>query len=325
MQLASSARIPDGLLAAMRHGGEKPHQGLPSGNPALYQGPTVCNSTTALGLRGQAELNRVGSCSTGKERDIESGNDYFGARYYASTMGRFMSPDWSAKVTPVPYAKLSDPQSLNLYAYVGNNPMTRFDPDGHFDCTGKNSQGAGCQYIANWNKEHGIDPSAKKSNAPGVPVKLPNGKTVPDPHSPTGVMMAPSSSVTDVAAAGKNTGNTVAALNAAGMPGTAAAVLVTSLGTNVGTGGKFDEQRMGPQSDVLTGGFQQLPQFRDASNFNVGLFSQQAGMTLDQTLQTAGDFAKHFSSNYSPDQPYGLAPQTAEFIRAGYQAGATSF
>jgi RHS repeat-associated protein len=262
---------------------------------------------------------------TGKERDTESGNDYFGARYYASSMGRFMSPDWSAKVTPVPYAKLSDPQSLNLYAYVGNNPMTRFDPDGHFDCTGKNAQGAGCQYIANWNKEHGIDPSAKKSNAPGVPVKLPNGKTVPDPHSPTGVMMAPSSSVSDVAAAGKNTGNTVAALNAAGMPGTAAAVLVTSLGTNVGTGGNFDEQRMGPQSDVLTGGFQQLPQFRDASNFNVGLFSQQAGMTLDQTLQTAGDFARGASSNYSPNQPYGLAPQTAEFIRVGYQAGATAF
>ena len=37
------------------------------------------------------------SNSTGKERDTESGNDYFGARYYASSMGRFMSPDWSAK------------------------------------------------------------------------------------------------------------------------------------------------------------------------------------------------------------------------------------
>jgi RHS repeat-associated protein len=33
------------------------------------------------------------SRSTGKERDAESGNDYFGARYYASSMGRFMSPD----------------------------------------------------------------------------------------------------------------------------------------------------------------------------------------------------------------------------------------
>jgi RHS repeat-associated protein len=71
------------------------------------------------------------SISTGKERDTESGNDYFGARYYASSMGRFMSPDWSAKAEPVPYAKLDDPQSLNLYAYVRNNPLTRVDADGH--------------------------------------------------------------------------------------------------------------------------------------------------------------------------------------------------
>jgi RHS repeat-associated protein len=70
---------------------------------------------------------------TEKERDTESGNDYFGARYYSSSMGRFMSPDWSAKVTPVPYAKLDNPQSLNLYAYVLNNPLTHVDPDGH-DC-----------------------------------------------------------------------------------------------------------------------------------------------------------------------------------------------
>ncbi|MFZ0306171.1 MAG: RHS repeat-associated core domain-containing protein [Terracidiphilus sp.] len=68
---------------------------------------------------------------TGKERDTESGNDYFGARYYASSMGRWMSPDWSAKYEPVPYAKLDNPQTLNLYAYVQNNPLSRNDPDGH--------------------------------------------------------------------------------------------------------------------------------------------------------------------------------------------------
>jgi RHS repeat-associated protein len=68
---------------------------------------------------------------TGKERDTESGNDYFEARYYSSAMGRWMSPDWSAKIEPIPYSKLGDPQTLNLYAYVGNNPMTRFDADGH--------------------------------------------------------------------------------------------------------------------------------------------------------------------------------------------------
>ncbi len=68
---------------------------------------------------------------TGKERDAESGLDYFGARYYASSMGRWMSPDWSAKEEPVPYAKLDNPQTLNLYGYVGNNPLSRVDADGH--------------------------------------------------------------------------------------------------------------------------------------------------------------------------------------------------
>jgi RHS repeat-associated protein len=41
---------------------------------------------------------------TGKERDTESNLDEFGARYYASTMGRFMTPDWAAKPISVPYA-----------------------------------------------------------------------------------------------------------------------------------------------------------------------------------------------------------------------------
>ena len=68
---------------------------------------------------------------TGKERDTESGNDYFGARYYSSTVGRFMTPDWSLKAEPVPYARLDIPQTLNLYAYVGNNPLTHTDVDGH--------------------------------------------------------------------------------------------------------------------------------------------------------------------------------------------------
>jgi RHS repeat-associated protein len=73
---------------------------------------------------------------TAKERDTESGNDYFGARYYASSMGRFMSPDYNdegEEIKPVPYANLEDPQGLNQYAYAGNNPLTNIDPDGH-DC-----------------------------------------------------------------------------------------------------------------------------------------------------------------------------------------------
>ncbi len=71
---------------------------------------------------------------TGKERDTESGNDYMFARYYNSATGRFLSPDWSAEEDPVPYAKLGYPQTLNLYAYVGNNPMGVIDMTGHDGC-----------------------------------------------------------------------------------------------------------------------------------------------------------------------------------------------
>ena len=68
---------------------------------------------------------------TGKERDTESNLDNFEARYYSSTMGRFMTPDWAAKPVTVPYAQFGDPQTLNLYTYVENGPLNRIDSDGH--------------------------------------------------------------------------------------------------------------------------------------------------------------------------------------------------
>jgi RHS repeat-associated protein len=68
---------------------------------------------------------------TGKQRDSETNLDYFGARYYGSNMGRFMSPDWDEDPAPVPYADLRNPQSLNLYSYVQNNPLRNTDDDGH--------------------------------------------------------------------------------------------------------------------------------------------------------------------------------------------------
>jgi RHS repeat-associated protein len=68
---------------------------------------------------------------TGKERDGESGLDNFGARYDASSMGRFITPDWSAAPMGVPYGTFTDPQSLDLYSYVRNNPLNAVDRDGH--------------------------------------------------------------------------------------------------------------------------------------------------------------------------------------------------
>jgi hypothetical protein len=58
-------------------------------------------------------------------------------------MGRWMSPDWSVTAEPVPYAKLENPQSLNLYQYVGNNPLIAIDADGHDNSC--NFNGLTCQ------------------------------------------------------------------------------------------------------------------------------------------------------------------------------------
>ena len=63
---------------------------------------------------------------TGKERDTESGLDYFGARYYASNMGRWTSPD-PLNLTD---ERLLNPQTLNKYGYAANNPLKYIDPDG---------------------------------------------------------------------------------------------------------------------------------------------------------------------------------------------------
>jgi RHS repeat-associated protein len=70
---------------------------------------------------------------TGKERDSESGLDNFGARYYASSMGRFMKPD----PLYLELHRLVDPQQWNLYSYVRNNPLSLTDPTGlYITCTG---------------------------------------------------------------------------------------------------------------------------------------------------------------------------------------------
>lgn len=67
----------------------------------------------------------------GKERDTETNNDDFGARYYSSQFGRWLSADWSSVPAPVPYANLTNPQTLNLYAMVSDNPESFADLDGH--------------------------------------------------------------------------------------------------------------------------------------------------------------------------------------------------
>ncbi|HEU4510318.1 MAG TPA: RHS repeat-associated core domain-containing protein [Pyrinomonadaceae bacterium] len=116
----------------------KRHDYLPFGEE-LFAG--VGGRTTALGYTGGDAVRQQ---FTEKERDVETGLDYFLARYYSSTQGRFTSPDEfsggpdelfdfvdDASINPTFYADLLKPQSLNKYQYSYNNPLRYVDPDGH--------------------------------------------------------------------------------------------------------------------------------------------------------------------------------------------------
>jgi RHS repeat-associated protein len=74
------------------------------------------------------------SQSPGKERDAETGLDYFYARYYSSAQARFTSSDSPS------YANRKNPQSWNLYAYALNNPISFADADGHEIVCANNSE-----------------------------------------------------------------------------------------------------------------------------------------------------------------------------------------
>jgi RHS repeat-associated protein len=95
----------------------KRHDYLPFGEEIPAGG-----RTTAMGY---AAGDGVRQQFTAKERDVETGLDYFGARYFASTQGRFtgLDPENAG-------AALWHPQSWNGYTYVLNNPLRFIDPNG---------------------------------------------------------------------------------------------------------------------------------------------------------------------------------------------------
>jgi len=122
--------------------------------------------TQGMGGRGScyADANEPRVKFTGKERDAETGLDYFGARYFSGAQGRFTSPD-----VPLADQWETEPQSWNLYSHVRNNPLRFIDPTGRKCVTldngtvGDDGQGKMCQAVldAEKNKKPDVTVSAK--------------------------------------------------------------------------------------------------------------------------------------------------------------------
>lgn len=129
----------------------------------------------------------IASRDTGKERDTESSLDYLPTPNFNSEMGRFLSPDPSGLL----YADPTNPQSLNLYGYGLNGPLTNVDPSGLSCVTGDDGtqgddgDGKGCEAA-------GFLPSDQSA-------KDPNGNSTQfDPNKTQNVNVNPPTQGTDL-------------------------------------------------------------------------------------------------------------------------------
>ncbi len=83
--------------------------------------------------RSSSSSNKPREQFTGKERDLESGLDYFGARYYDAEIGRWTSVDPVLSRNATEFVMEHGLFSLSPYQYVRDNPTSRIDPDGMTD------------------------------------------------------------------------------------------------------------------------------------------------------------------------------------------------
>ncbi|MEL6128891.1 MAG: SpvB/TcaC N-terminal domain-containing protein, partial [Cyanobacteria bacterium J06628_4] len=75
--------------------------------------------TAFIAGKNQKEVKLKDYRYSGKERDDSTGLYYYGARYYAPWLGRWLKPDPAGTV-----------DGLNLYQFVGSNPISFNDPNG---------------------------------------------------------------------------------------------------------------------------------------------------------------------------------------------------
>jgi RHS repeat-associated protein len=139
MEADKSGRLNDDPATPSVREGIRRHDYAPFGEE-IYAGIRQSGGVGQYGYEPPQSNVRIKFGS--KERDSETGLDFFEARYFSSTQGRFTSPDEFtggptelfaevAAHNPTFYADIVDPQSLNKYGYCLNNPFKFVDPDGH--------------------------------------------------------------------------------------------------------------------------------------------------------------------------------------------------
>ena len=217
--------------------------------------------------------------------------------------------------------------------YDPNQPRVPADDPSHHGGRWVNVSGSASGGTPSHRKpiKGGTPPYRRPIHRSGRPIAqhvvLPNGWLVGDLKSSTGFLQSPVNDLQPVADAGRRTGEMYRyLLRDPSIAPSALFFLGISLFLDVGTGGKFDYQ---PSGNQVLGNlppdqfFTHDRKFRNVSNFNVGVYCQQARLALDDTLRVTGAYARIKSSNADANAPYGLDKLTRQWVEIGFQVAAS--